>query len=205
MTMRYILVGLIFIFFSCQNQIDSEKTIENEINFKINENLKLNNENLMEEIRNIYFQDIKLKKQYIENDEYNNITSLLDEIQDQGTFCIIDSSLLQDAKKLRNKLELINFYNQENLNFKFLYNIYNPIIQKHKQHYETKSSYNKDIIYNIGTINPDSIKVNYTMLLHGLKQNLDKEKISNQTYLNTILLITYGNLIYYSTEEKYSH
>ncbi len=205
MTMRYILVGLIFILFSCQNQIDSEKTIENEINFKINENLKLNNENLMEEIRNIYFQDIKLKKQYIENDEYNNIISLINEIQSQGNFCIIDSSLLQDAKRLRNKLQLINFYDHESLNFKFLYNIYYPIIQKHKQYYETNLSYKKDIIYNIGTTNPYSFKVNYTLLLNGLKQNLNKEKLSDQTYLNTILLITYGNLIYYSTDEKYWH
>jgi hypothetical protein len=203
MKMRFTVLGLIFIFFFCQNQIEEEIMIENEINLKINENLKLNNENLMEEINNLYLQDVKLKKHYIQNEHYNNIIALLDEIQDQGSFCIIDSTLLKETRKLRNKLDLINFFSTENLNFKFLYNIYNPVIQNHKQYYTTKKSGTKDIIYNVGTIHPDSANVSYTLFLIVLKEYINKEKLNDQTYLNTILLLTYGNLIYFSTGKNY--
>ncbi len=204
--MKYLLVVFIsLVFFSCQNKTSELEHIENEINDTINESLKLNNESLMERIFQLYQKDIRLKKFKNGNNDYENFISIIEEVQLQGGFCIIDSSLEKETLDLRRKLDSLNFYDSEDLDFNFLYKIFNPIIARHDEYFKSKinEDLQNDLVYRIGIENLDTMNVSFTLYLWNIKENLDKEKLNRKYYFNTILLTTYGNFIFYSTEKKY--
>lgn len=199
--MRILYLLIIIILLSCRNQTLELKDIEKEVNDSITEKLILNEESLLEEIIHLYQKDIALKGLKNKND-YKIIISIIDMVEAQGAFDIIDSSLHSNAKEIRKKLDRINFYDSKDLNFKFLHRTINPIVNKYEDFYDTFKNEDliKDLIYNIGMTNLDTIDISYTLYLSGLKMNLNREKISKDCYFNIVLLTTYGNFIYYSTE-----
>lgn len=201
--MRYIVPILCFFLFSCRNQTVDSKVIADKIIFQINESLKLDNQYLLEEINQLYLKDIKLKKYYRENSDYENFKALIHNIEEEGSFCMIDSSLRQEVATLRNKLDKLDFYNSENLNFGFLYKIFNPITVRYADYYksQSKADITKDLVYHIGSSDLYTEDVSYTWFIIGLGKNLDREKFKSKDYFNAILLTTYGNFIYYSTEK----
>ena len=203
--MKYYLILFGLLLLSCKNQHNDITVIEDEIYVSLNKSLTLNNENLLDEINQLFLKDIKIKNYDKENNAFESLQLLINDIQVNGSFCVIDSSLLQETINLRNKLNKLNFYDSQNLDFKFLYHVFNPIILKHADFYKTRieSDLTNDLIYNIGTINSDSVLVSFTLFLGTLRENLASEKLKSKGYYYTILLTTYGNFIYSSTEKKY--
>ena len=98
----------------------------------------------------------------------------------------------------------MDFYSAEYLNFKFLSNAIKPTIIKHQDYYKTEleNAFQKDLVYNIGVTNLDTMRISYTLYLIGLRENLDKLKLKDKSYYNIILLTTYGNFIFYTTENS---
>ncbi len=199
--MRYIVLILCLFLFSCRHQTIDSKVISDKIICQINESLKLDNEYLLEEIKQLYLKDIKLKKYYRENNDYENFKALIDNIEEDGSFCMIDSSLSLEVVILRDKLDKLNFYNSENLNFGFLHKIFNPITLKYADYYksQSKADLSKDLVYLIGSTSAEG--VSYTLFIIGLSESLNYENFKSKDYFYTVLLTTYGNLIYYSTEK----
>lgn len=199
--MRYIVIILCIFLFSCRHQIVNSEVISDKIVFQINESLKIDNEYLLEEIKQLYLKDIKLKKYYRENNDYENFKALIANVEEEGSFCMIDSSLRQEVATLRNKLDKLEFYNSETLNFGFLNKIFNPITIRYADYYksQSKADLKKDLVHLIGSADLYTEHVSFTLFIMGLGENLDREKFKSKAYFYAILLSTYGNFIYYST------
>jgi hypothetical protein len=186
---------------SCQNPPTDRNVIENEINNAVVESLTLADESLFDAIMSLYQRDVLLKKFSNGNNDYTKLMSMIVDAQLQGDFNMIDSSLLEEAQNLRVKLDSIHFYDSKHLNFKYLHEIINPILLKYEDDFKTNAADHgpTSLIQLIGTTDLDEVDFNFTLYLSGLVEQMNNEMFESELNSNLVLLTTYGNFIYYST------
>ena len=207
--MRAKLTIVIFIVFvSCKNKIDYLTLAENEINNEIEETFQTDTENYWFEIERLFF-DYSVEKGYLTDsiEKWQVFENYLQEVQTTGMIGMESEKHHERFLELRSKLLEFHFLvdtgtlRDKGINHKFLYNLYNPTIEKYKTELDSIVKLKPELIYGIGTVNPDTFNISLMITVGGILANYNKEDFIKPVVQKSILLDIFCHQILYSYKE----
>ena len=207
--MRAKLTIVIFlVIVSCKNKIDYLVLAENEINNQIEKKFQTDTENYWSEIENLFY-DYSLEKGFLNDsiEKWQAFENYLLEVQTTGFFGMESEKLHDRFLELRE--QLINFHflidtgtiKDQGINYKFLYNLYNPTIENYKAELDSVVKVKPELIYGIGTVNPDTFYIPISLTIGGILENYNKEDYIKPVVQKSILLSVFCHQILFSFRE----